>query len=342
MNMSVKDPHIEFNSLVTRYLSGELSENELLYFQELLSGDPGLKDQLREYQEVWDSMDGVAEQKTYDLDAEWDLIRGKIPGMGTAAKGIRTLPSGSSVHIAYRIAAVLVAGLLFSFAWIYATRLAGTRTEVAGNEPVEVHLDDGSRVLLNRDSRIRYRKHFAGHERTIRLTGEAWFEVARDTLNPFVIDAGTAIVEVLGTSFNVNAYRENPTVEITVESGVVALTPKTDQQEQIVLRAGNSGTYNSYNRQLVLVTASDPNNLSWKTGDLYFENTPLEEVAELVGRVYHTELVVVNPELASCPITVTFSDQSLQSVLSVLEMTLDLEITRSGGRILLDGTGCVE
>ena len=61
-----------------------------------------------------------------------------------------------------------------------------------------------------------------------------------------------------------------------------------------------------------------------------------------MSRVYHTELMVENPELASCPITVTFSDQSLESVLNVLEMTLDLEITRSGGRILLDGTGCME
>ena len=77
-------------------------------------------------------------------------------------------------------------------------------------------------------------------------------------------------------------------------------------------------------------------------GDLYFENTSLEEVAALINRVYNTNLVIRNRELASCPITVTFRDQTLESVLNVLEMTLDLEISRSGNSIVLDGKGCIE
>jgi ferric-dicitrate binding protein FerR (iron transport regulator) len=166
--------------------------------------------------------------------------------------------------------------------------------------------------------------------------------VARDGTRPFVIDAGKALVEVLGTSFNVNAYRKNPVVEITVESGMVALTPKQDQSEQIVLKAGNSGTFNKESKQLELISSSDPNNISWKTKELYFENSSLQEVADLISDVYNEELVILNQELTECPITVTFKNQSLDAILNVLEATMDLEISRTNGQITLDGTGCVE
>jgi transmembrane sensor len=122
----------------------------------------------------------------------------------------------------------------------------------------------------------------------------------------------------------------------------VALTAKQDQQEQIILKAGTSGTYAYGSKSLQIQPIADPNNLSWKTRDLYFENTPLNEAAKLVGRVYNVRIEIANQELAFCPITVTFSEQSLESVLSVLERTLDLEVSRAGDDILLDGPGCVE
>ena len=345
--MSVNDPHIEFNILVTRYLSGELSPEEIRHFREIISRNQDLEERLDEFQKVWDSLDGIAEKHSYDLDEEWSAMQGKIPGLANVPLGADitvqgSKPARSLLFYTYRIAAVLVVGMVFAFAWVYATRFAGTEKLVATTEPIEVTLEDGSHVLLNRDSKIRYRKTFNGGERAVHLSGEAWFDVARDTLKPFIIDAGTALVKVLGTSFNVNAYKENSTVEITVESGMVAVTAKQNQKEQIVLRAGNSGIHNNRSRELVLVSSSDPNNLSWKTRDLYFENSPLSEVAKLVSKVYNTNIVIRNPELVSCTITVTFSDQSLESILTVLELTLDLEISRTGGSIILDGKGCVE
>jgi len=157
-----------------------------------------------------------------------------------------------------------------------------------------------------------------------------------------VIDAGTALVEVLGTRFNVNAYKENSVVEITVESGLVALSAKKDQEDLIVMKAGSGGTYHKEQKELTLIASSDPNNLSWKTRELYFDGSSLREVADLVNRVYGSHLVIANPGLSSCEITVTFKDQSLEAILTVLEMTLDLEISRSGDEIRLDGKGCNE
>jgi transmembrane sensor len=341
--MSVNDPHSVFNNLITRYLSGELLPEEMEQFQNAVSADPDLNEQLEEYRKIWNSTEGVSPQQVYDLDTEWAALKHQIPSFDGVDVGAGN--HGSSrrlLYYTYRIAAVLVVGLIFTFGLFYIRPMLGTSVVVAGNEPVELQLEDGTHVVLNRDSKIRFNKEFSEGERSVRLAGEAWFDVARDPSRPFVIDAGSALVEVLGTSFNVNAYKENPAVEITVETGVVALTAKQDQQEQIILKAGTSGTYAYGSKSLQIQPTADPNNLSWKTRDLYFENTPLNEAAKLVGRVYNVRIEIANQELAFCPITVTFSEQSLESVLSVLERTLDLEVSRAGDDILLDGPGCVE
>jgi ferric-dicitrate binding protein FerR (iron transport regulator) len=338
--MTVNDPHIVFNSLISRFLSEELSSDELLQFRQALATEPELKSRLNEFREIWDSMDGMAEQQRYDLDAEWALMRGKIPDLPD--NRVATGKGRKLLYYSYRIAAVLIAGVIFSFAWIFATQIVGKKVVVASEEPVEILLEDGTQVVLNRNSSIRYRKQFGDDSREILLSGEAWFDVAGDSTRPFVIDAGRAMVEVIGTSFSVNAYKESPTVEITVESGVVSVSVKEDRDKQIILRAGNSGSYNSNSHELSLVPAYHPNNLSWKTRNLYFEDTPLRDVAHLIGKVYNVSVVILNEELGSCPITVTFSDQSLEAVLNVLEMTLDLEISRSGENITLNGTVCIE
>ena len=344
MNMSGEETHTDFNHLVTRYLSGELSPEELTGFQEELRKDSGKQQLLDEYRKIWDSVGAVPAREVYDLEHEWSLMQEKLPGFDTVSGDKKAGRSAgrSLLYYSYRIAAVLVVGVMLTFSWIYVTRVAGMEKVVAENEPVEVILEDGTEVIVNRHSRLRYRRKSDQQERKVYLSGEAWFEVTRDTTMPFVIDAGAALVEVLGTSFNVNAYKENPTVEITVESGLVAMSAKQDQQDLIVMKAGSGGSYNKLQRELKLIPSSDPNNISWKTRELYFEGSTLREVADLLNRVYGVNIVIMNQELASCPITVTFTDQTIEAILNVLEITLDLQVTRIGDEIRLDGEGCVE
>jgi len=330
--MPEEDLHRKFNELVSRYLSGELSPDELNWFQEELRQDTGKQDMLDEYRQIWDS---AVPGQSYDLDAEWSLMQKKLPKSG---RGLRP----SLNYYSYRIAAVLVLGVLFTFSWIYVNRMMSMERVLAEEVPVELILEDGTTVIVNRNSSLKYSKIFGQEERKVYLSGEAWFDVARDTTKPFVIDAGAALVEVLGTSFNVNAYKKNPTVEITVESGLVGMSPKDNQKDLIVMKAGSGGSYNKSQKELKLIPTSDPNSLSWKTRELFFDASTLREVAELVNRVYDTHIVIMNEELASCPITVTFRDQTLEAILNVLELTLDLQLTLEGDEIRLDGEGCVE
>jgi len=335
MNMSEEKEHTNFNRLITRHLSGEMVPDELANFQAQLAEDPGKQKLLDEYRKIWDSSETARDGERYDLDREWILMKENIPGF--AGGRVRSL-----LYYSYRIAAVLVLGLVLTFSWFYLSPKAGLEKVVAENEPVELTLDDGTRVVVNRHSSLRYGKNFDREERKIYLSGEAWFEVSRDTTRPFIIDAGAALVEVLGTSFNVNAYKENPVVEITVESGTVGLSAKQDRKDLIVMKAGSGGIYNKAARELKLIPRPDPNSISWKTRELYFQGSSLQEVVELVNRVYGVQMKIMNREPASCPITVTFRDQTLESILEVLELTLDLQVSRDGEKIWLEGEGCVD
>ena len=344
MNMSVDESHMDFNDLVTRYLSGEMSPEERSRFLEEVRQNKEKQEALDELQKMWDLVGKVPSGEEYDLEHEWAVMREQLPGFipetgpdETAGKPVRSL-----VYYTFRIAAVLVLGLLLAFAWIYVTRFAGMERVMAGNELVEVILDDGTDVLVNRHSRLRYSRRFDQTERKVYLSGEAWFDVTRDTTRPFIIDAGEALVEVLGTSFNVNAYKQNSSVEISVESGLVALSAKRDPHNQIVIKTGSGGVYHKSQKELKLIPSFEPNTISWKTRELFFDGTPLKEVIDLVNSVYGVNIVIMNRELASCPITVTFRDQSIEAILNVLESTLDLQVTRKGDEIRLDGQGCIE
>ena len=341
--MNPEETYKDFNSLVARYLSGELTPEQQREFKELLRKDPKKASLFEKIQNIWNSAGSVGEGEAYNLDAEWSLMQNLIPDLKQEGQVKRSeVKTRSLLYYTYRIAAVLLVGLIIGLGLTYGTRMLYNQQIVAWDQPVDVILEDGTLITINRDSQIRFKKKFASDERKVFLKGEAWFDVARDSTSPFVIDAGSALVEVLGTSFNVNAYRKNPVVEITVESGIVALTAKQEKQEQIVLKAGNSGKYNKQKKELELIQSSDPNQISWKTRDLYFNGSSLQEVVDLVNQVYDAHLVISNKDLASCQITVTFKDQSLEAILNVLELTLDLEIRQEGNQFRLEGSGCNE
>ena len=208
---------------------------------------------------------------------------------------------------------------------------------VQGKETIE--LDDGSLITLNEGSTLRYSVKKRS-ERKVFLSGEAFFEVARDSLRPFIVVADETVVEVLGTSFNVRAYKENETIEVTVQSGMVSMTGRKSTEEQLVLQPGNTGLYNRSGRSLEFIGRADPNSIAWKTRELLFSETPLSEVVEVVSRVYGVSLQLGNEELADCPLTVSFSDQEFPAVLNVIQNTFDLQAERRGETIYLTGPGC--
>lgn len=182
-----------------------------------------------------------------------------------------------------------------------------------------VLLDDGTRVTLNANSKLRYPKSFNGDKREVYLTGEAYFEVFHDEDKPFVIHSGKMLTHVLGTTFTVSAYPHAASpLNVTVLTGKVAV--KHQQANALaVLTRGQSATMASGKSKFTLTKLSNPEDaIAWIDDKLIFENTDLKQVAAVLSNKYGVSVNIKDDKLAAQRITAIFQGQTLQGILKAV------------------------
>ena len=155
-----------------------------------------------------------------------------------------------------------------------------------GSKVISLRLNDGSIVWLNSQSSIRYPVAFVGDERQVEITGEAYFEVAKNLTKKFIVASNGLNIEVLGTHFNVNSYNDNKNIKVTLLEGSVKIIKgagifilKPGQQAQVA------------NEIQVLNGANIESVMAWKNGFFSFSGTSVEELMTILGRWYNVEIV---------------------------------------------------
>jgi ferric-dicitrate binding protein FerR (iron transport regulator) len=194
-------------------------------------------------------------------------------------------------------------------------------------------------VTLNSNSKLQFPKKFKNNFREVTITGEAFFDVQPNPEKPFVINAGNAQIKVLGTSFNVSAYPENETLEVVVETGTVQVvsTEKLNTLEtaEILLKPGEKGTFVNSLGTLEKGLNSDPNYLAWKTHNLVFENTPLNEVVHYLNKTYHTDIQLKGKNLNNLVLTAQFEKKPIEFILNVVQITFGLQLEQNNDIYIL-------
>lgn len=179
-------------------------------------------------------------------------------------------------------------------------------------------LPDGSKIWLNAASAIRYPTTFTGNERRVKLEGEAYFEIATNAAMPFKVIAGDATeVEVLGTSFNINAYKNEQVISTTLLEGAVRINAY--QQSQI-LKPGQQAAVKPATEQLQVYQNADLDKvMAWKNGLFNFEDATLPEVMRQLERWYDIE-VTYTKDIPPIRFGGEINKQNtLQDVLQILE-----------------------
>jgi len=152
-------------------------------------------------------------------------------------------------------------------------------------------LPDGSRVWLNAASSLTYPTAFSGRERSVKISGEAYFEIARDEQRPFKVNIDNETgIQVLGTRFNVHAYPEEASVKTTLLEGSVRMI---SGKHNALLAPGQAAQISGKAGQPIqIINNTDPGKaLAWKNGLFDFEDTSLEEVMRQLARWYDIEIV---------------------------------------------------
>jgi transmembrane sensor len=205
---------------------------------------------------------------------------------------------------------------------------------------MEQLLPDGSVVSLHAGSQIKYPEKFTSNTRKVELKGEAYFKVAHDKTKPFIVSSGDARVEVLGTQFNVNTKTSAGTMEVVLTNGKVSVYFNENPKENVMLAPGEKAVLSAGQKQISKSANTDPNYMAWKTRVIVFDNVTLAEVANTLQNVYQTSVSLADPALSGCRVTASFNDQSLESVLEVLKVTLDLQVNQNGKMLEISGNGC--
>jgi len=213
-----------------------------------------------------------------------------------------------------------------TLAKVNSNKLVTLLTPSGGNYTLT--LDDGTRVWLNAQSSLRYPTSFSGgKERVVELKGEAYFEVAHNSKQPFIVNTAIQKVKVLGTSFNINAYaNENRTIT-TLVTGRVQINDKSDRKLHILTpqqQASNDGTSVAVeNVDTDLYTA-------WKEGTFRFRSTPLPVALRQIERWYDLEIDYKDiPENIRIHASIS-RDSNLSTVLHALEKITGLKFNVKG------------
>jgi len=151
----------------------------------------------------------------------------------------------------------------------------------------QVTLSDGTRVWLNALSSIRFPATFKGGSRSVNLTGEAYFEVAKDKMSPFHVNANGVDVQVLGTEFNVNAYADEPGIKTTLVRGAVRLSKAN---ATLLLKPGEEGQTSGTSGLVLDKDVNIDRTLAWKNGKFSFEGADIRTIMRQIGRWYNVEV----------------------------------------------------
>jgi len=157
----------------------------------------------------------------------------------------------------------------------------------------QVTLSDGTQVWLNAASSIHFPVVFTGTERKVTITGEAYFEVAKNKAMPFKITAGSSEVEVLGTHFNINSYSDEPFVKTTLLEGSVKVTVPVSGKNQSFefLHPGQQTAVNKEGKISVLNNADLEEAVAWKNGRFQFKSADLKTILRQISRWYDADIV---------------------------------------------------
>lgn len=238
----------------------------------------------------------------------------------------------------YRIAAILILAFSVTFGLLKVLDRPSpqlTYTEKVSNkgEKKNIVLSDGTKIILNSDTKLRIPADFNKEERVLEMEGEGFFDVAPDPNKPFIIKSGEARVRVLGTSFDFKSYKEDDFIKLTVSTGKVRVNVD-DQDLQLSVSPNEHLSVNKVDGNVSKETIQENNYIKWIQGSLYFNKEPIREVIKTINRTYNRK-VILQCKNCDYKITGTHDNKSIEAVIEAICFTTGLHSRQEGDNIII-------
>ena len=328
------------------------------FWQEFLKDYPEKYYQLNEGKILVQALHHINKIKADETQVArlWSRIEGTV-----AVKNKSRFVGWAKRYYVWQAAASVL--VVLGVAWLWHARQGQTQ-EIAGtarlergqweetandaDQPMEVLLADGSKVLLEKNSRIRYTREFKGSQREVYLHGAAFFEVRKNPAKPFLVYANGLVTKVLGTSFRVQAHDGDPNVTVAVRTGRVsvysgnAARAQDPEVQGIILTPNQKAIFQRDIRTLSKTLVEKPTILVEKSHlpSFSFEDVPAADVFQTLEKVYGIDVVFDEELMKNCTLTVNLSNEDLFQKLEVICKVLEVSYKLIDAQVIIYSKGC--
>jgi ferric-dicitrate binding protein FerR (iron transport regulator) len=331
--MKANGNNAENFDLLGKYLAGEMSEVEAVEFITDLENNPNGKLLLEKMQNDWKNIDSYKEGKGINTDRAWSKLFSRLDDEQLIGNEVKAKPNTiiASWTKWAAVALVLVtAGVALFNTILNQDDLIVVQTSGDSSTLIQT-LADGSIVYMSSNSQLSYPAHFKGDKREVTLKGEAFFDISRNPEIPFVIETEEMLVEVLGTSFNLKTTGKGD-FELMVETGLVKVSSKSDIDQSNFVGAGEKIAM--VDNRFVISQNADKNYMGWRTNRMQFKDEKLSVIVQVINRNYSSNILLQTPELGERRMTVTFHDNSLETITELICKTLALKAEAQDSSII--------
>ena len=329
----------KYDALIMSYFDGQCSADEarelLLWVAESEDNRLYFKS-LQDEHDVWNLTDfAMPELDEADVESALSAVNAKIDALGDEVEtNVVQMPwLRRNYRYVASVAAALVVALFIGFLVKNPFNSTVTYAYNGQNEASYV-LPDGTSVTFNGESTLSYPKAFAKDERSADFEGSAYFDVAKDEARPFVLHCGSMDVEVLGTTFLLNADKEAQRYFVDLYTGKVMMTAfdaKGHTLSQVEVNPGERGVWDASEKELWMMTYSEVKEEELQANHvLVFDNEQLSKIVEALEYIYKVE-IDLSEACASKKLTARFSDEeSIDDVLETIALVSEVTVTKEG------------
>ena len=316
--------------LLQNFLNGSITDQELKDLFVWLNSEKGNLEFEKLLNEKWLSSKF---ETTENIDSSiiFSRIKAKIEKKQVSGR--------KQFFIRFRkVAAIFVLGLLIPTMYFTMLKPLEDNKELVylkeslSNERIKkMTLPDGTAVWLMSGSTITYPSNFSGNKtRNVEITGEAFFDVAKDSKHPFIVNLGEIGLKVVGTSFSVMNYGNENQIQVALKTGKVDLFKGEYQPNKhfVQLTPGQLATYKRDESEFSVSTADVVKYTTWTEGILLFRNDPLTEVLKKLGRWYNVVIEIDDPSVSNFPFTATIKNENLDQIIDMLQYSTPFKYSK--------------
>ncbi len=325
------------NELLITYLTGNASKEEKELIEDWLDKSELNKKYFAEVSDVWE-VSGITKSVESDTGVHLKKLNNRIKKQNQS----KTLTLNFIKYAAIFVIALGLGSLIpffLDFDYTSSKIISENTIHAPNGSKTNLVLPDGSEVWLNSGSSITYQDGFLTKKnREIKLIGEAYFKVSKNKKRPFIVKTNEVAIQALGTSFNVKAYPEEPTIKATLVEGSISVHKLKEEDREIILTPNQQAIVNKGSNAAISILKNINVNkyTSWKDKNWIIDNEELGTLAKKLERKYDVTIVFKDKKYQELRFSGTLTDVSLEQILEVISFASPFSYKIDGKTVILD------